>query len=197
MNANVSELKIGSLTLDKGFIRQDVKMFAWDGIQECTGGIFEVDPMDPNPPNICPVNHLCSYIKRGKCAVQVKYLEALYSSMLGTYHYLDEPMLFKIGMQIIPLYVQLVKLQIVELSLHSPTYLSDKGTILVHPIYKEIRETLKCIHLMWKDLDLAFNFNKKPDLKNPTVEIENNGRSDPAFYKRLTEDNTSMKGVIR
>lgn len=196
MNADVSNLKIGSLTLDKGEIRENVKMFAWDGIQMCTGG--EIDLANIDDPNLCPVNHLCSYIKRGKCAVQVKYLEALYSSILGTYHYLDEPMLFKIGMQIIPLYVHLVKLQIVELSLHGPTYLSDKGNILIHPIYKEIRETLKAIHVMWKDLDLTFTFNKKPGLKdaNPAAP-EDTGRSDPTFYKRLTEDNTSMKGVIR
>lgn len=198
MNADVSNLKIGSLILDKGLIRENVTMFAWDGIQQCTGG--EVDPNNMDDPFLCPVNHLCSYIKRGKCAVQVKYLEALYGSILGTYSYLDEPMLFKIGMQLIPLYVQLVKLQIVELSLHGPTYLTDKGTILIHPIYKEIRETLKTIHVMWKDLDLTLTFNKKPNLKDPSavdLPAEISGRSDPAFYKRLTEDNTSMKGVIR
>ena len=195
MNADVSNLKIGSLTLEKGEVRKDVKMFAWDGIPLCTGGIFEVNPDDPNPPVICPVNHLCTYIKRGKCAVQVKYLESLYSSVLGTYHYLDEAMLFKIGMQIIPLYVQLVKLQIVELSLHSPTYMSDIGTVMVHPIYKEIRETMKTIHIMWKDLDLAFSFQKKPAL-DPSKEVENE-RGDPAFYKKLIGDNTSQKGVIR
>jgi hypothetical protein len=194
MNADVSGLKIGSLTLEKGLIRRDVKMFAWDGIQDCTGGVFEVDLNNPNPPVVCPVNHLCTYIKRGKCAVQVKYLESLYSSVLGTYSYLDEAMLFKIGMQIIPLYVQLVKLQIVELSLHSPVYTSEKGAILVHPIYKEIRETMKTIHVMWKDLDLAFNFNKKPKLEDEEKEFE---RSDPAFYKKLIGDNTSQKGVIR
>jgi hypothetical protein len=193
MKADVSDLKIGSLTLEKGFVREGVKMFAWDGIPNCTGGIFEVNPDDPNPPVICPVNHLCSYIKRGKCAVQVKYLESLYSSILGTYHYLDEAMLFKIGMQIIPLYIQLVKLQIVELSLGSPTYVTDKGTVIVHPIYKEIRETMKTIHIMWKDLDLSFSFTKKPGLEGDS----DDGHGDPSFYKKLIEDNVSQKGVIR
>jgi hypothetical protein len=192
---DTSHLDIGSLTLDKGLVRRDVKMFAWDGIQECTGGIHVVDAEHPNP-FICPVTHLCGYIKRGKCAVQVKYLEALYSSVLGTYSYLDEAMLFKIGMQIIPLYVQLVKLQIVELSLHSPIYTTDKGAIMVHPVYKEVRETMKAIHIMWKDLDLSFSFNKKPKLADEA--IEDTGRSDPNFYKKLiAADGGSQKGIIR
>jgi hypothetical protein len=127
--------------------------------------------------------------------VQVKYLESLYTSVLGTYHYLDEAMLFKIGMQIIPLYVQLVKLQIVELSLTSPTYVSYKGTVMVHPIYKEIRETLKTIHIMWKDLDLSFNFQKKPGLEPDGKEDYITG--DPTFYKKLIDGNESQKGIIR
>ena len=191
---DTSKLNIGSLTLEKGLVRRDVKMFAWDGIQECTGGLHVVDSEHPNP-FACPVSHLCSYIKRGKCAVQVKYLEALYSSVLGTYSYLDEAMLFKIGMQIIPLYVQLVKLQIVELSLHTPVYETDKGAVMIHPVYKEIRETLKAIHVMWKDLDLSFNFNKKPKVKDE--EEENFEKGDPTFYKRLIGDNASQKGIIR
>ena len=199
---DTSNLKIGSLTLDKGTIRKDVKMYAWDGIQECNGGIVDTED-EMAMMNRCPVADICTYIKRGKCAVQVKYLESLYSSILGTYTYLDEPMLFKIGMQVIPLYLQLVKLQIVELSLRSPTYTSDKGTIMIHPIFKEIRETMKTIHIMWKDLDLSFTFGKKPGLRDgedPRV-IEANQkdyeRGDPNFYKRLTEGNESQKGVIR
>jgi hypothetical protein len=199
---DISNLKIGSLTLEKGTIRKDVKMFAWDGIQECTGGA--VDPTDMNAVvNQCPVTDMCTYIKRGKCAVQVKYLETLYSSILGTYTYLDEPMLFKIGMQIVPLYLQLVKLQIAELAVRHPTYLSDKGTVMVHPIFKEIRETMKTIHIMWKDLDLTFSFGQKPGLRSgedpKAVEVatQNYEHGDPTFYKRLIENNDSQKGVIR
>lgn len=199
---DTSNLKIGSLTLEKGTIRKDVKMFAWDGIQECNGGPVDVgDEMAMM--NRCPVADICTYIKKGKCAVQVKYLESLYSSILGTYTYLDEPMLFKIGMQIIPLYLQLVKLQIVELSLRHPTYTSDKGTIMVHPIFKEIRETLKTIHIMWKDLDLSFTFGQKPgiydgeDPKAIETGAKNYEHGDPSFYKKLIANNESQKGVIR
>lgn len=203
MIADISGLSIGSLKLDKGLVRKDVRMFAWDGIPECSGGLFDVNAEGFNPDTVCPANNMCSYVKRGKCAVAVKYLESLYSSILGSYSYLDEAMLWKVGMQIIPLYVQLVKLQIVEIALISPIYTSDKGTILMHPIYKEIRETMKTIHIMWKDLDLAFNFKKKPEL-NPDGEGDEAAKKklyeqgDPQFYKKLiSTDGSSQKGVIR
>jgi hypothetical protein len=180
---NVKNLKIGDLNLDKGLVRENVTMFAWDGVQECDA-------------DTCPVSNLCNYIKKGKCAVQMSYLKALYGAILGTYKYLDEAMLFKIGMQIIPLYVQLVKMQMVELSLESPTYTTDKGAVLPHPIYKEIRETLKTIHIMWKDLDLAFSFNSKPKLSGSTGtgDLEH---GDPTYYKRISEEETNHVGVIR
>ncbi|MFA5394444.1 MAG: hypothetical protein WC346_00310 [Methanogenium sp.] len=195
---DTSNLNIGNMNLEKGMIRKDVKFYAWDCIRECTGGIFEVDENDPNPPVRCSVSHLCSYVKRGKCAVQVKYLENLYSAILGTYTYLDEPMLFKIGMQVVPLYAQLVKLQLVELGLNTPTFINSKGNPDIHPIYKEIRETLKAIHVMWKDLDLSLTFNPKVRLKPEGKEGGDDERGDPTFYKRLIgSDQPSQKGVIR
>ena len=182
------KLKIGELALEKGFVRKDVVMFAWDGIRDCS-----VEQ--------CPVVAMCGYLKRGKCAVQVKYLDTLYNSILGTYKYLDEAMLFKIGMQIVPLYVQLMKMQIVELSLESPMMVTEKGGLVVHPIYREIRSTLVAINGLWKDLDLTFAFSGKP---NPTVSggsssdlPGDNEKGDPGYYKTITSNPVSMKGIIR
>jgi len=178
-------LKIGDMSLEKGQVRKDMTMFAWDGIRDCSS-------------ELCPVNDMCGYLKRGKCAVQVKYLETLYNSILTTYKYLDEAMLFKIGMQIIPLYVQLMKMQIIELSLASPMVFTEKG-MSVHPIYKEIRATLSTIHIMWKDLDLSFSFSGKPEVTPgsaaaPSSDFE---KGDPTYYKRMTSGSGSRKGVIR
>ena len=184
MSDITSGLKIGALHLDKGLVRKDVSMFAWDGVQTCD-------------PTTCIVVDQCSYIKRGKCAVQMKYLEALYNAILGTYKYMDDVMLFKIGMQIIPLYVQLVKMQMLELSLTSPIYTSEKGNILPHPVYKEIRETLKTIYTMWKDLDLSFTFNAKPGLGPKSSEFGDDVNGDPNYYKKMTSDSGSMKGIVR
>lgn len=197
-------LDIGNMNLEKGIVRKDIKFFAWDCVRECNGG------NDVGEDVRCAASHLCSYIKRGKCAVQLKYLESLYHSILSTYTYLDEPMLFKIGMQIVPLYAHLVKLQLVELGLPSPSVVNTKGGADIHPVYKEIRETLKTIHVMWKDLDLTISFSPKlrlgPDAnkgsgggggedKQAAIAMD---RGDPDFHKRLlSSDNLSQKGVIR
>lgn len=184
MSVDTKSLKIGDLSLNKGIIRKNISMFAWDGVQQCE-------------PEICPVTHMCKYSKEGKCSVQLNYLRALYKAILGNYSYLDEMMLFKIGMQIIPLYVQLVKMQMLELSLDRPIYETDKGAVLPHPIYKEIRETLKAIHVMWKDLDLSFSFNKKPSMgkEKDGGDIEH---GDPNYYKKISsEDVGDQKGVVR
>lgn len=178
--------KIGEFDLDKGNVRANVKMFAWDGIRECY----------PE----CPMVDECKYLHKGKCAVQVQYVQALYTAILGTYSFLDETLLFKIGIELIPLYVQLSRLQIVELSLISPTLLGDKGTITIHPIYREIRDTLRCIQSIWKGMDMTFAFGEKLRLhKNngdgkKKVDLEN---GDPDFYKKISQEGTSRKGIIR
>lgn len=178
---------IGGIDLNKGEIRPGITLYAWDSVQECR--------------RECPVADRCTYPKKGKCSVQVEYLKTLYSSILSTYKYLDEPMLFKIGMQIIPLYVTLVKMQILEMSLNDPMMITEKGGIAPHPVYKEIRETLKAIHMMWKDLDLSFSFGGKIDPSAKEKEpVEGEGdveRGDPTYYEKISKMGPSQKGVIR
>lgn len=188
---NLDETKIGNLELEKGLVRKGVAMYAWDGIKECTN--LE-----------CPVVDQCKYVHHGKCAVQVEYIQTLYKTMFSTYSYLDETMLFKIGMEIVPLYVHLIRLQIVELSLHTPITLTEKGNQAIHPVYREIRETLKTIGAMWKSLDMTFAFGEKLKLSGKSdasikdakskVDYE---RGDPDYYKKISAEGASRKGVIR
>ena len=180
MSENVKS-NFGDMQLDKGNVRKDVRLFAWDAIRSCS-------------PSECPVSSVCTYIKRGKCAVLVQYLKALYDSVLSNYKTLDDVSLFKVGMQIVPLYLQLAKMQMVEMSLDSPVYHTEKGAVLAHPIYREIRETLKTIHLMWKDLDLSFSFLGKPD---PESGSDKGTHGDPNFYENIIGSGKSQKGVIR
>lgn len=182
--------KIGDFNLEKGALRENVQMFAWDGIRECSED--------------CPMYDDCSYPHKGKCAVQMQYVGALYKAILGTYKWLDEAMLFKIGMEVIPLYVHLSKLQITELSLTTPVVESKKG-VGIHPVYKEIRETLKTIQMLWKGMDLAFSFAEKSKLKGIMNGVSENTKDkepdyekgDPDFHKKLSEKGPSRKGVIR
>jgi hypothetical protein len=175
----MNQLQVGVLNLDKGHIRKDVRLFAWDTIQDCN-------------PEFCPASHLCTYLKQGKCAVLVQYIKVLYKSILSNYSNLDDVSLFKIGMQIIPLYLTLGKLQLFEMGLRSPLQMNDKGLSVSHPIYREIRETMKTISAMWKDLELSFETLRKP---SPTAGDDLNG--DPSYYESMISNNAPQKGVIR
>lgn len=175
---------IGDLTLSKGEIREGVTLHAWDGIQECD-------------PETCPLLDRCPYEHSGKCSVQTQYLELLYSAINKTYKYLDEAVLYKIGMQLVPLYTQLMKMQMVELTLTTPLIWSAKGQLMIHPVYKEIRDTLKTIAVMWKDLHLTFEFSGKPGLSLSASSGKDFEKGDPNYYKRISEESGSRKGIIR
>lgn len=178
---------IGELQLNKGEVRKGVTLFAWDGVQDCN-------------PERCPVLNKCTYQKEGKCQVQTQYLDNLYQAITTTYKYLDQVMLFKIGTQIIPLYAHLMKLKIVELSLTSPMTVTSKGGLVIHPVYKEIREVLKTIAVMWKDLDLTFETSLNPDPTGSATPAQGKRdfeKGDPTYVKRMSERQISRKGVIR
>ncbi len=179
---------IGNLDLEKGFIREGHKLFAWDAVQECQK-------------ENCVVASRCNYLRVGKCGLQVSYLKTLTDTICSTYKYLDDIQYFKIGMQIIPLYSHLLRLKLLEMSITDIVYTNAKGIKFIHPVYKEIRQTLSTIHLMWKDLEINPGI---PSIPNPSSSEEEtmledtrllNG--DPTYYQKLTESNSSKRRKIR
>jgi hypothetical protein len=175
----VNSEKIGEMDIQKGNVREGVTLFSWDIVQSCQSN--------------CPVYNRCQFEKGGKCLVQVDYLKAFYQTIFSTYQFLDEVMTFKLGVQIVPLYMQLCRLQLLEMSITSVMVPTPQGE-KIHPVYKEIRETLKTIHIMWKDLELAFTFNYKPNLGDDVNKSETGDRS---YYKQMSQEDTNKKGVIR
>lgn len=178
---------VGTLNLEKGDIREGHKLFAWDGIQDCS----QED---------CAVYSKCNNsLHKGKCAVHVNYLKTLCNTIVSTYKYLDEMQYFKIGMQIIPLYSHLLRLKLLEMSVVDVVYVNNKGVKFIHPVYKEIRQTLSTIHLMWKDLEVNPGI---PNIPNPSerlsVELEeDNINGDPDYYDKLTKKGTTIRKRIR
>lgn len=172
--------RLGQFDVEKGLIREGKTLFAWDGIKEC------------HPE--CPVRMSCNYLKKGPCQAHRKYLSALLKSITNTYKYMDDTMLYRVGMHLIPLYSQLFQFKLKAMEVNSVTYTNDKGNVLIHPVFKEIRECLKCIHIMWRGLDL------KPisdgDLVPPGDEdIEPDGDSN--YYQEKVNKPALRKTVIR
>jgi hypothetical protein len=166
--------------LNKGMVRDNKQLIAWDCVQTCDT-------------EICPIGNTCVYVKKigDKCSLQLTYLQALTDMVFSTYRYLNDDALFKIGMHIIPLYSQLCRQKIVEKSVVSLTYLDTKGNIKIHPIYKEIRETMKILTVMWKDLGIYAVPN--PD----TPSIGKSGFGDSGHYEAISANADNKRNIIR
>ncbi len=181
---------IGNMDLEKGVIREGHKLFAWDAVQDCSQ-------------SDCCVAARCNYMKVGRCGLQVSYLRTLTDTICSTYKYLDDIQYFKIGMQIIPLYSHLLRLKLLEMSITDVVYENSKGIKFIHPVYKEIRQTLSTIHLMWKDLEINPGIPPIPDPSSEAFEESNPAEErltmygDPTYYKKLTETNVLKRRKMR
>ncbi len=165
--------------------QKNLSLTAWDSVPKC-------DPLH------CPVANRCKHISEGKkCAVQGKYVEHFFTAVFNAFgERTDELTRFKIGVQIVPLYCNLMRMYITEMSLHDPFYITEKGTIVTHPVYREIRETLRVLAAMWRDLEMSWDFRSKPNLSDlDEFEGISNG-GDPEYHRKMSQASSRM-GVIR
>jgi hypothetical protein len=109
---------------------------------------------------------------RSKCQVMLKYLKQVEGMVSKRKDLdLDEFDWFKVGIHIIPLYKQLCRFKIIEMSIPTAkvSEMTKQGTTKVHSIFKEIRECLKSIDLAWRELDINTKKVRKlePDFVEP------------------------------
>lgn len=120
----------------------DNPVIAWSAIMDCLK-------------DRCRIYDLCSYGKKGKCEVQVQFLQVTMEMIERENPQLKYHQAYRIGLHLLPLYKMLCKLYMDELAVCHPTYTTDKGTRQSHPVYKEIRDTIKMIMIVWKDIGLS------------------------------------------
>ena len=178
---------IGSQSLRKGQVRDGIQIVAWDSIQDCV-------------PDRCPIGHECEYASKshsangggGKCALQTEYVSSFIAIVLRTYKYLDEADMFKVGMHLVPLYSQLCRQKLVERSLGDIMQVDNRGNSRVHPIYREIRDTLRTISSLWKDMGVTGTILPEvPEYK------AREGFGDPSHYARLVAGAENKRNVVR
>lgn len=105
---------------------------------------------------------LCPYRKSkeenppGECFVERSFLrinlEALWPLIKKTNY--DPIIMQMIGMHLIPLYVDLCKLNMEKLMIER-TFYRVMGKVMVHPVFREIRETHKSITNVWRSMGLV------------------------------------------
>lgn len=179
-------ITIGGQSLQKGELRDGKQLVAWDCVQEC-------DPL------VCPIGNNCTYVSNkgdAKCQLQIEYIQSFINTVFGTYRYMGEDDMYKVGMHLVPLYSQLCRQKIVEKSVKSLCYEDAKGRVCIHPIYKEMRETMKVISMQWKDIGISAAID--PNLPNPNQFVGGRaGFGDPNHYTNITAGAEIKRNVIR
>jgi len=185
-NTKVIPIDINSNSMVKGEIREGLNLVSWDAIQKCNK-------------EICPIGDEClvaPVLANRPCAVQTQYLQSFIDTVFLTYRGLDESDAYKVGMHLVPMYSSLCRLKILEKSLENVGYFDRHGNPAIHPIYKEIRDTMKTISLLWKDIGIKggpVGFNDGTIAPGQA----NRGFGDPTHYDAISRGADNKKNVTR
>jgi hypothetical protein len=146
------------LTPTKGFTKEGLRLIAIDAVRDCVG-------------TDCPVYNKCPYAKYGKCTVEVKYLEAVMDSFYNLVKKdMNQDLLNALSLRLMPLFHQLVRFQIFAYSVSEVCYVTARGLLKIHPVFKEIRETIKAIEATQKSIGLDGEYIRAlGNLKHPGV----------------------------
>lgn len=200
--SNTPDLR-NSLVVTRGQ-KEDLHLAVWDAVGVCTGN-------EDSDEDRCPLHLDCPYLvvtnpnllrlstggstDPDKCVLQAKYLDYIYKSLvLDNRKHLDQHQVDSIGLHLLPLYGHLIKFKMIEFAVNNNVIVSSmKGLKAVHPIYKEIRETIKTIAAMWRDIGLREAKVTQPG--NPDLEaLMLNG--DPSYYEGLCEQTEREPEVV-
>ncbi len=121
----------------------------------------------------------CSLKKMGKCKVKIApeclvekgYVDQVYSEILeDRIKGMTSDQKLAVGTMIIPLYHQLVKFKMMALVIDhdGDSIMHSKAGVRIHPIFREIRETMKAIDALWRS---TFTHKVNPK-KNPKDDPE-------------------------
>lgn len=170
----------GSPVAYKGMGRNKVRMFCWDFAGSCSED--------------CGIRERCLYIKglgistlelaaakkTNTCLAQKKYLDLVYDTIVETMEdTLTTETSMQVGLEIMPLFGQLIKFKIKEASMDEVMLSDPKGRQYINPVYKEIRETIRLIHIAMKSLGVG---------KAKGVVDFDFINGDPMYYERMAQD---------
>ena len=127
---------IGDMTLYKGKLG-DVQLIMWDALPGCT--------------TECTIYDSCPYEgtqKRLKCEMRRRYLESVMTSLEKGIKQKDEMTSLTMGLLVAPLFSHLISFKIHSHSLQHDVMVKNR----IHPVFKEIRATIKEINSLLKEL---------------------------------------------
>jgi len=154
----------------------------------------------------CPVYDDCPYVRKGRCALEITYMNTVYDNLIspnperGIADQLSDIELQRVGIHLIPLYHQLIRMKKEAYAVKQMVHENKQGTLKVHPIFAEIRDVIKCISKEMHDLKINEKFERKygrmggaPSLGGAQSIEELLEQGDPGFYDKLSEVDGSDK----
>lgn len=142
---------LGEMNIYKGFMNE-IKLAVWDAVPQCSTQCILHDT--------CPFACIEDSLDNDKCEIKTRYLNSTMRSLKKIVTKKDEKAVHVIGMMLMPLYNQLVTFKMNEYAIAQ-----DNSAMMgkkVHPIYKEIRSTMKMIHETLDSLDAEKGGGGKP-----------------------------------
>jgi hypothetical protein len=147
-HSNMKKQNIGHMELFKG-TKDDLSLIMFDAVPECRDD--------------CPImkrEMVCPYAKnvnKGKpCRIQRRYMQAVVNYVEKSVKKKDDQVMMKIGMMVVPIFQQLIRFKLEAHALNNDVMLGNK----VHPIFKEIRETIKLADNLVNSLNPLFDVDK-------------------------------------
>lgn len=179
--------RLGDVRLEKGRWgnkEDSIYILAWDFAEDCTG-------------IKCPLYEKCEYIqiqksvpceRTSKCALQQKYLKSVMKAVVEKMkkNKATEETVIKLGYHLIPLYAQLFKFKMWE-TYNKEIIIYSQGSPKVHPVYKEMREIIKTLTSVWKDIGSVFKEKADPGKVGDGAFID-------AMYGVVDEEEEDPKG---
>jgi len=153
----------------------------------------------------CLIYDDCEYIKKGKCSLERAYMNGIFYNIInpditkGIADQLTDIELQRVGIHLIPLYHQLIKMKKEAYAVSDMSYINKQGGISIHPVFKEIRDILKSISAEIKDLKLNEKWERKfgkagGGLASGGASIEElMEKGDPLFYESLSAEPVKKK----
>ena len=122
----------------------------------------------------CPLHATCGYKTDKKlCGAETAYLRAVTDSIVKSLpeKSVDQLLLNKISLHLLPLYHQLIVLKMESYSLKQITYTNNQGSKKIVPHFKEIREIIKAIEATQKAMGLGDEYLKAKAMKGKLKDV--------------------------
>ena len=159
--------EIGRMHVMKGRDHGNTKqILSWETVKPCRG-------------ERCGAYDLCEYLSRNipgsKCKVETIYLKAIASVIYRNFNtVMDEPTMMRVGMHLMPIYQNLCRMKIIEAGVVVAVDEDARGKLGLHPVYKEMRETIKLAEQTWRSLGLT-DYYIESNVGNVDVEFSEGG----------------------